>query len=199
MVTYSNYEQESRSILKINNYITCITEKWTRVVASLCLTFEKKKGGISDVNGGSCWTAPLQRRTGGPGGQQGDCEPASSSLDCAKNRTVSRADPSPLSLSSIEGMAGMWGLSSMFSCTIETQTFWRKFTEGTGASFVQKEGEKTLTVQPEKWKLRRAAPMSVNSWVKSMKKREPERSWCYPVTELELMDASWNIRNFIKA
>lgn len=44
--------------------------------APLYLTFEKKKEGLRDVDGGSCWTSPLQRRTWGSFGQQADHEPA---------------------------------------------------------------------------------------------------------------------------
>lgn len=52
---------------------------------------------------------------------------------------------------------------------------------------------------PENWRHRRVVSMSVNSWVRGMKKREPENSQCYPVTESEVMGSSWNMRNLIKA
>lgn len=68
------------------------------------------------------------RGPGGPGGQQGDHEPLSGrqqpGLHIEQNHQQDKGcDPSVLSLSSIEGMAGMWGLSSMFSSTTETWTF----------------------------------------------------------------------------
>lgn len=68
-----------------------------------------------------------------------------------------RWEPALLSLVSAEDMAGKSGFSSMFSSTTETWTSRRKFSEGTGASFVQEEGERTSSVQPREVQARESS------------------------------------------
>lgn len=148
-----------------NNSIICISEDWTRVVASLWhLRRRKKQSGMWMV--GAAGQHHCREGPGGPGGQQGGCEPGGGLRPPAawtawgtepSAGRYPRWEPALLSLVRAEDMAGKSGFSSMFSSTTETWTSRRKFSEGTGASFVQEEGERTSSVQPREVQARESS------------------------------------------
>lgn len=183
-----------------NNSIICISEDWTRVFASLWhLRRRKKQSGMWMVGAagqalgilGDSKVAVSQEAASGhqqPGlheeqnHQQGG-DPGWESRPCfllsvLKTWLESRGS---VPCSPVQQRHGLPEESSVRA--LEHLLYKKRVRE-------------PRVFSPEKCRLGRAVPMCGNSWVKGMKKREPEN---YPITESEVRGTSWSMRNFIKA